>query len=131
MAGGFATQPIVYASAAIDAKLNEDTVIIARTDALAPNGWDDAIARARAYREAGADQRGQQLFGHVGLQCLLDFLSPNSVQVDRVRDVVGDRFDLHPVGDLQLFDDLFTSLCRNGPFAFRAVPISYTGKKNS
>ncbi len=41
--------------AAIDAKQNKDTVIIARTDALAPNGWDDTIARPRAYREAGAD----------------------------------------------------------------------------
>ena len=30
-------------------------VIIARTDALAVNGWDDVVRRARAYREAGAD----------------------------------------------------------------------------
>jgi hypothetical protein len=30
-------------------------VITARSDALAPNGWDDALARARAYYEAGAD----------------------------------------------------------------------------
>jgi len=30
-------------------------VVIARTDALAPNGWADAIARAKAYRTAGAD----------------------------------------------------------------------------
>ena len=30
-------------------------MIIARTDAVAPNGWEDAIRRAEAYREAGAD----------------------------------------------------------------------------
>jgi 2-methylisocitrate lyase-like PEP mutase family enzyme len=30
-------------------------VIIARTDALAVNGWDDVIRRCRTYREAGAD----------------------------------------------------------------------------
>jgi 2,3-dimethylmalate lyase len=30
-------------------------VIIARTDALQPNGWDDAVERLRAYRGAGAD----------------------------------------------------------------------------
>ncbi|MEM7252650.1 MAG: isocitrate lyase/PEP mutase family protein [Pseudomonadota bacterium] len=42
-------------SAALDARLNDDFVIIARTDALAPNGWEDALTRARAYREAGAD----------------------------------------------------------------------------
>ncbi|MFP6758432.1 MAG: isocitrate lyase/PEP mutase family protein [Alphaproteobacteria bacterium] len=41
--------------AALDARGDPDTVIIARTDALAPNGWEDALARARAYREAGAD----------------------------------------------------------------------------
>ena len=41
--------------AACDARRNEDFVIIARTDALAVNGWDDVIQRARAYREAGAD----------------------------------------------------------------------------
>lgn len=30
-------------------------VVIARTDALQPHGWDDAVARARRYRDAGAD----------------------------------------------------------------------------
>lgn len=39
--------------AACDAR--KDLVIIARTDALAVNGWDDVVRRARAYREAGAD----------------------------------------------------------------------------
>jgi 2,3-dimethylmalate lyase len=39
--------------AACDAR--KDLVIIARTDALAVNGWDDVARRARAYREAGAD----------------------------------------------------------------------------
>jgi len=41
--------------AALDARRDPGTVIIARTDALAPNGWEDALCRARAYREAGAD----------------------------------------------------------------------------
>jgi 2-methylisocitrate lyase-like PEP mutase family enzyme len=41
--------------AACDARRSADFVIIARTDALAVNGWDDVITRARAYREAGAD----------------------------------------------------------------------------
>jgi 2-methylisocitrate lyase-like PEP mutase family enzyme len=41
--------------AACDARHNPDTVIIARTDALAVNGWDDVVRRATAYREAGAD----------------------------------------------------------------------------
>jgi 2-methylisocitrate lyase-like PEP mutase family enzyme len=41
--------------AALDARADPDLVIIARTDAVAPNGWDDAIRRAEAYFEAGAD----------------------------------------------------------------------------
>ncbi len=41
--------------AACDARIDRDTVIIARTDALAVNGWDDVVRRAHAYREAGAD----------------------------------------------------------------------------
>lgn len=41
--------------AAVYARRNSDTVIIARTDAIAVNGYDDAIDRAVAYREAGAD----------------------------------------------------------------------------
>ncbi|MGH7778560.1 MAG: isocitrate lyase/PEP mutase family protein [Candidatus Binataceae bacterium] len=41
--------------AACDARNNPDTVIIARTDALAVNGWDDVVSRTHAYRAAGAD----------------------------------------------------------------------------
>ncbi|MBM3138870.1 MAG: isocitrate lyase/PEP mutase family protein [Chloroflexi bacterium] len=41
--------------AALDARTDPSTVVIARTDALAPHGWDDAIRRARAYHAAGAD----------------------------------------------------------------------------
>ncbi len=41
--------------AALDARSEPNLVIIARTDAVAPNGWDDAIRRAEAYRSAGAD----------------------------------------------------------------------------
>ncbi len=41
--------------AALDAREDPDLVIMARTDALAVNGIDDAIARARLAHEAGAD----------------------------------------------------------------------------
>jgi len=41
--------------AACDARRSDGLLIIARTDALQPAGWDDAELRARAYREAGAD----------------------------------------------------------------------------
>ncbi|MCZ6872991.1 MAG: isocitrate lyase/PEP mutase family protein [bacterium] len=41
--------------AALAARQEPDFVIIARTDALAVNGWDDVIRRCRAYCDAGAD----------------------------------------------------------------------------
>jgi 2-methylisocitrate lyase-like PEP mutase family enzyme len=41
--------------AAVAARRDPSLVIIARTDALQPNGWDDAVERLRAYRGAGAD----------------------------------------------------------------------------
>jgi methylisocitrate lyase len=40
---------------ALDARSDPDLVIMARTDALAVNGIDDAIERAQACAEAGAD----------------------------------------------------------------------------
>jgi 2-methylisocitrate lyase-like PEP mutase family enzyme len=40
---------------AVEARLSDDTLIIARTDARAALGLDEAIKRAQAYRRAGAD----------------------------------------------------------------------------
>lgn len=41
--------------AALDAREDENTIIIARTDSGALYGIDDAIERARVYRDTGAD----------------------------------------------------------------------------
>lgn len=41
--------------AAIDARVDPDLVLIARTDARAPLGFDEAVRRANIYAEAGAD----------------------------------------------------------------------------
>jgi 2-methylisocitrate lyase-like PEP mutase family enzyme len=41
--------------AAVDSRHSADTLIIARTDAVAVEGFDRAVARAALYREAGAD----------------------------------------------------------------------------
>lgn len=41
--------------AAVDARTDPDFIIIARSDALVVNGWEDVAQRCRAYREAGAD----------------------------------------------------------------------------
>ena len=42
-------------AAAVKARASAETLIIARTDALAPNGLPDALDRARRYADAGAD----------------------------------------------------------------------------
>ena len=39
----------------MDARQDEDTLIIARTDAIAINGIDEALVRAHNYVDAGAD----------------------------------------------------------------------------
>ena len=41
--------------AAVDARVSSATLIIARTDAVAVEGFDRALARSEFYREAGAD----------------------------------------------------------------------------
>jgi 2-methylisocitrate lyase-like PEP mutase family enzyme len=41
--------------AALDARHSRDTLVIARTDAIAVEGFGPAIARALSYRDAGAD----------------------------------------------------------------------------
>ena len=41
--------------AAVQARRSKDFVIVARTDARAPIGLDEAIERGKAYRKAGAD----------------------------------------------------------------------------
>lgn len=41
--------------AAVEARTDADLVLIARTDAVAPLGWDEAVRRVEAYAAAGAD----------------------------------------------------------------------------
>jgi len=50
-----ADEMVLKVKAAVAARTDPGLVLIAGTDALQPNGWDDAVARAKRYREAGAD----------------------------------------------------------------------------
>jgi len=50
-----AEEMVLKVRAAVAARTDPGLVIIARSDALQPNGFDDAVSRLRAYREAGAD----------------------------------------------------------------------------
>jgi 2,3-dimethylmalate lyase len=60
--GHFAGKQVVPAAemvekikAAVDTRRDRDLLIIARTDAIAPEGFEAALARAAAYHDAGAD----------------------------------------------------------------------------
>ena len=50
-----ADEAVRKVATALDARLDPDTVIIARTDALGPEGIDEALARAVRFAEIGAD----------------------------------------------------------------------------
>ena len=49
------SEMIAKVKAAVDARVDDDFVIMARTDALAVNGLEDAIERSNLFVEAGAD----------------------------------------------------------------------------
>jgi methylisocitrate lyase len=50
-----AIEMVAKIQAAVDARKDPDLVIMARTDAIAVHGIDEAIHRANLYRDAGAD----------------------------------------------------------------------------
>jgi 2,3-dimethylmalate lyase len=50
-----AKEMVVKIKAALDARKDDDFMIMARTDAIAVNGIEDALDRAHKYTEAGAD----------------------------------------------------------------------------
>lgn len=49
------SEMVAKVKAAVDVRADLDFIIMARTDALAVNGLEDAIERGNLYREAGAD----------------------------------------------------------------------------
>lgn len=50
-----AAEMVAKLKAALDARVDADLILCARTDARAVHGLDDAIERCQLYREAGAD----------------------------------------------------------------------------
>ena len=85
--------------AAMDARRN-DTLLIARTDALATQGFEAAVGRARRYAEAGADLTFVEGPGTVEELLAL----PDAVPVPQVANLVeGGETPLLPVAELQRF----------------------------
>jgi 2-methylisocitrate lyase-like PEP mutase family enzyme len=50
-----AAEMVAKIKAAVDARTDPDLMIVARTDAIAVEGFERAIERAHAFRDAGAD----------------------------------------------------------------------------
>ncbi|CAB3751877.1 isocitrate lyase/PEP mutase family protein [Paraburkholderia humisilvae] len=85
--------------AAVDARTDPDFVLIARTDALAVEGVDAAIERARRYAQAGADilwieapdteqeleKIADELDGHTLLLNWLEGGRTPAIDIDRIR----------------------------------------------
>ncbi len=86
--------------AAVDARHSRDTLIVARTDAVAVEDFERAIERAQAYREAGADmlfveapRRQDELGRVVGLLGKATPLMANMVE--------GGKTPVLPAGELE------------------------------
>jgi 2-methylisocitrate lyase-like PEP mutase family enzyme len=91
--------------AAVNARRNPDTVIIARTDAVDSEGLDAALERARAYRAAGADAvfilhapwtETKRVVEQVGCPVLNFALDPPSAQVRAQAEEDGLKIMVHP-----------------------------------
>lgn len=76
-------------AAALDARGDPGTVIIARTDALATHGMDEVLARCERYRDAGADvlfvdaPRSREEFATIGRELAGIPLMANMVEFAR------------------------------------------------
>jgi 2-methylisocitrate lyase-like PEP mutase family enzyme len=76
-----ASEMVGKIKAAVDARSNDQTLVIARTDAIAVEGFDAAIERAQRYAEAGADALFVEAPG-------------DAAQLARIPQVLGDRLPL-------------------------------------
>lgn len=109
--------------AACDARRDRNLVIIARTDALQPNGWDDVVRRARAYRDAGAD-----LIFVDGIKTLDD--------LKRYGDRLGDlplvyNGDLLPIDELKMYPFKLTIHIGTMLAVYGAIRIAMTELKGT
>jgi 2-methylisocitrate lyase-like PEP mutase family enzyme len=88
-------------NAALDARASEDTLVIARTDAVAVEGFDAAIARAEAYAEAGADALFVEAPGSVEeLSRIVEALRPRGLPL-MANMVEGGKTPVLPAAELE------------------------------
>jgi 2-methylisocitrate lyase-like PEP mutase family enzyme len=86
--------------AALDARASADTLIVARTDAVAVEGMEAALARAEAYADAGADVLFvEALRSAEEMRAATERLRPRAPLLANM--VEGGRTPLTPAGELE------------------------------
>jgi 2-methylisocitrate lyase-like PEP mutase family enzyme len=96
-----ADEMVAKVQAAVDARRNDDVLVIARTDARAVEGFDAAVERAARYAEAGADVTFVEAPASVEELLSVPHRLPGVPQVANL--VEGGRTPLVPVGRLADF----------------------------
>lgn len=103
---------VAKVKAAVYARKDPDTVIIARTDAIAVNGYEDAIDRAVAYKEAGADvifvealqtkEQVQSASARVGAPLMANMVEHGKTPLDTAENLysMGFKIAIYPVAPL-------------------------------
>lgn len=98
--------------AAVHARRDPDTVLIARTDAVAVTGFDDACERAAAYRDAGADvifvealqtpEQVRSAAARVGAPLMANMVEHGKTPLDTAENLyrMGFRIAIYPVAPL-------------------------------
>ena len=93
-----AAEMIAKLHAVLDARRDPSLVVIARTDAIAVEGFDAGVARARAYAEAGADLVFVEAATTDGQLAALPGLVPAPLVANMVE---GGRTPLHSMAELE------------------------------
>ena len=110
--------------AAVDARTDDDFVIIARTDALAVTDWDDTMARCEAYLEAGADvlfvealrtaEQAQQVVRSFDVPMLYNFIETGKsprLSASQLEEM-GYKIVIFPVSAFTMVGEMVTRLMR-------------------
>lgn len=110
--------------AAMDARTDEDFVIIVRTDALAVTGWDDTMRRCEQYIKAGADllfvealrtpEEAAKAVKNLGVPLLYNFVETGKSPLIPVAELeqLGFKMVIFPVSALLMVCNVVSHLMR-------------------
>jgi 2-methylisocitrate lyase-like PEP mutase family enzyme len=110
--------------AAVDARTDQDFVLIVRTDALAVTGWDDTMRRCEEYINAGADalfiealrtpEEAEQVARTFNLPLLYNFVETGKSPLIPVQELerLGFKLVIFPVSALLTVSKVVANLMR-------------------